>query len=145
MSPKRKKKFQMSPAEYRNFLGKVNLKSIVLTFLTVKTDRKKTNKNMKADIKLQNDFAIVGPHEASVSVTYELAATKTIKKDAAVEITATYEVILSAEEELTKEFLEIYSEINVHLNTWPYFRELVQSMTQRAGLPPLTLPLFRPE
>jgi len=39
--------------------------------------------------------------------------------------------------------LEAFGELTVAFNVWPYWREFVQSMTTRMGLPPLTLPFFR--
>jgi preprotein translocase subunit SecB len=40
--------------------------------------------------------------------------------------------------------LKHFSEINGPYNAWPYWRELVQSVTGRIGLPGLTVPVFRP-
>lgn len=37
-----------------------------------------------------------------------------------------------------------FSEINGPYNAWPYWRELVQSVSCRLGLPALTVPVFRP-
>jgi hypothetical protein len=39
--------------------------------------------------------------------------------------------------------IKAFAKTNGMLNVWPYWREYVQSATLRAGLPPLTLPLFR--
>lgn len=39
--------------------------------------------------------------------------------------------------------MKAFAKTNGMLNIWPYWREYVQSATLRAGLPPLTLPLFR--
>ena len=39
--------------------------------------------------------------------------------------------------------IKAFGRTNGMLNVWPYWREFVQSATMRAGLPPLTLPLFR--
>ena len=37
--------------------------------------------------------------------------------------------------------IKLFTEISVEYVLWPYFRELVQNMVVRIGLPPLTLPL----
>jgi len=39
--------------------------------------------------------------------------------------------------------MKAFARSNGMLNVWPYWREYVQTATQRAGLAPLTLPLFR--
>jgi preprotein translocase subunit SecB len=43
----------------------------------------------------------------------------------------------------TDQQMKAFAKTNGMLNIWPYWREYVQSATLRAGLPPLTLPLFR--
>ncbi len=40
--------------------------------------------------------------------------------------------------------LRHFAELNGTYNTWPYWRELVQNMTTRAGMPGITVPVFRP-
>lgn len=39
--------------------------------------------------------------------------------------------------------LEAFANLNGVFNAWPYFREFVQSVTTRMGLPPFVLPVFR--
>lgn len=39
--------------------------------------------------------------------------------------------------------IKAFAKTNGMLNVWPYWREFVQTATLRAGLPPLTMPLFR--
>jgi preprotein translocase subunit SecB len=39
--------------------------------------------------------------------------------------------------------LRAFAELNGVFNAWPYWREYVQSMTTRMGLPPLVVPVFR--
>ena len=46
-------------------------------------------------------------------------------------------------EEPTLAQIRAFAKSNGMLNIWPYWRECVQSTVLRAGLPPLTLPLFR--
>jgi preprotein translocase subunit SecB len=62
-----------------------------------------------------------------------------------VEISVDFEAAYTLPEE--KRFsikqLNAFASTNALLNVWPYWRELVQSFTTRAGLPALTLPLFR--
>ena len=40
--------------------------------------------------------------------------------------------------------LRHFAELNGTYNAWPYWRELVQSMTTRAGISGVTVPVFRP-
>ncbi|MBL0171693.1 MAG: hypothetical protein IPP90_13395 [Gemmatimonadaceae bacterium] len=36
-----------------------------------------------------------------------------------------------------------FERVNLPLNTWPYFREFLQSTLVRAGWPPFVLPAFK--
>jgi preprotein translocase subunit SecB len=45
--------------------------------------------------------------------------------------------------EFTPFQIKSFAKSNGMLNIWPYWREYVQAATQRAGLAPLTIPLFR--
>lgn len=62
-----------------------------------------------------------------------------------IDITARIEAIYSVPEDKTFSAAQMkaFSRSNGMLNIWPYWREYVQAATQRAGLAPLTLPLFR--
>lgn len=46
-------------------------------------------------------------------------------------------------EGLTEEGFEQFANLNGIYNAWPYWREFVQNMIGRMGLPPLTIPVFR--
>jgi len=45
--------------------------------------------------------------------------------------------------EFTPGELRAFAHTNALLNTWPYWREYIQSMAARAGLPPLIAPLLQ--
>lgn len=44
---------------------------------------------------------------------------------------------------ISAEKRQMFGDINGVHNAWPYFRELVQSVSSRMGLPPLTVPLLK--
>jgi len=46
-------------------------------------------------------------------------------------------------EGLTREGFKQLANLNGIYNAWPYWREFVQNMIGRMGLPPLTMPVFR--
>jgi hypothetical protein len=80
-----------------------------------------------------------------VLAQYSLVAKRAEEKDPAVDIRASFELWYTIPPELKPSSPEIkaFSATNAMLNSWPYFRELVQSMIARMNLPPLTLPLYR--
>ena len=47
-------------------------------------------------------------------------------------------------EGLKKVNIDAFGKLNGLYNAWPYWREFVQSTTVRMGLPPLTVPVYRP-
>jgi len=57
-------------------------------------------------------------------------------------VTSKFKVVLSIEDKLPEEFWEIYLNTTLPLIVFPYFREFVQSTTQRMNIPPLTLPIL---
>jgi preprotein translocase subunit SecB len=45
--------------------------------------------------------------------------------------------------DLSKEELENFCSINAMYNAWPYWREFIQTLSNKMGLPPMTLPLLK--
>jgi hypothetical protein len=80
-----------------------------------------------------------------VRAQYSLVAKRTADKAPAVDIRASFELLYTIPPDLKPSDREIkaFSVTNAMLNSWPYFREFVQSMIARMNLPPLTLPLYR--
>jgi preprotein translocase subunit SecB len=44
---------------------------------------------------------------------------------------------------MTKDYFGVFVQVNLPVNTWPYFREFVHSTVSRMGLPPVVLPLVK--
>ena len=78
-------------------------------------------------------------------ISFELALRGYKEKAVSIEFQAKIDVIYSIppESEFSELQLEAFSRSNGMLNVWPYWRQFVQNSTLNAGLPPLTLPLFR--
>jgi preprotein translocase subunit SecB len=64
---------------------------------------------------------------------------------ALVTVKATFELEYRIPEDLavTAGQLEAFAGLNGMFNAWPYWREFIQAMTSRMGLPPLVLPVYR--
>jgi hypothetical protein len=142
--PEKPTKNRMEPAEYREFLRQVELQSIVLDTCSVKTNRGNIGSNMKLDIQHKVGYALKEETLSVISSSYDFSATKSSKKDFALKVMCVYRVELTSGKPITDDFMEIFAKINVQTNTWPYFREFMQSMLQRIGYPPLTLPFLKP-
>jgi len=83
----------------------------------------------------ENKFAILND--------YELAASTKPKNDVPLRITGTFKLVYSSANQPTREFLQKFAVRNSTFNSWPYFRELIQSIIQRMNLPLLVLPLLK--
>lgn len=64
--------------------------------------------------------------------------------DTPLQIRAKYQLIYMTKkaEKFTPEQLGGFTQLSATSDVWPYWREFIQSMTTRMGLPPLTVPLF---
>ena len=137
------KKPPMHPEEYKTSLKEVELKAIILDACSIKTNRDNIGSNMKLDIIHKANYKINKKNKGIISSSYDLTVTKSTKKDFALKLKCVYQVQLISEKPLLDDFMEIFTKVNTQMNTWPYFREFAQSMFQRAGFPPLTLPLLK--
>lgn len=83
--------------------------------------------------------------ETALSVTLDLVLRGYKDEEPLLDINARIEAIYTvpAGSSFTPYQLRSFAKANGMLNVWPYWRDFVQSSVQRAGLPPLTLPLFR--
>jgi preprotein translocase subunit SecB len=96
--------------------------------LKVKADGKKTS---ESSLELTFDFMLTGDvgegSNKGISITLRLNGAYRFPPDLVIE---PFDI-------------KAFAKSNGMLNVWPYWREFVQSITSRAGLPPLTVPLFR--
>lgn len=95
--------------------------------LVTKADGRKDGEHLQCEF----NFALNATHEDPDSKPMEILLT----------LEATYTI--PGEIKFSARQLRAFANTNGMLNVWPYWREFVQSITSRAGLPPLTLPLFR--
>ncbi len=144
MTKKKKTKPKISPEEYTQTLEKLDVDAIFLDACSVKANRDKIASSIHLDVRHKASYLIKDNRSAKVTSIYDLVVFKKKKRDFALKISCTYSLLFSCDEPITDDFMEIFLEVNIQMTTWPYFREFVQNMVQRTGLPPLTLPLFVP-
>lgn len=110
------------------------------------------------------------PEEVDVDVQYRTSLTRRTREDSPTELVVLVEFkfdvkakeveepqevlslsagyllsyVMTTEECLDEECFRHFSEVNGPYNAWPYWRELVQSVTGRVGLPGFVVPVFRP-
>lgn len=133
---------KVSPQEYLQILKGLNLDHLSLEECTAKVRKEKWGTELPYSWKDQARYELVSPSIVNITHHYELIATASSKRDFALRILCVFSLSYSAKQALTEDFMDIFIKRNVPLNTWPYFRELVQNMTQRMNVPPLVLPLL---
>jgi hypothetical protein len=137
-------KHRISPEEYRKILSGIELLSISLqeskTFLNCDC---KYPTDVSANIKDECRFKLYEDGIVNIFQEFQLDARKINSKTRFIQISATFIVKLKSKETFSDDFFEIYKKISLNLNTWPYLREFVNSITSRMNVPPLTLPFFR--
>jgi hypothetical protein len=87
------------------------------------------------------------PNKIFVYVDFECsAASATPSEIQPLGVSATYVVVYGHPDvsALPAEALEAFAQLNGVYNTWPYWRELVQTASGRAGLSAIVIPVFRP-
>lgn len=67
------------------------------------------------------------------------------RRSAVFEIRCEFELVysLTAPTALDEACIQAFANVNGVFNSWPYFREFVQSASTRLGLPPLVVPVFQ--
>ena len=135
----------MDPKKYYSILKKLELNEIYIESCTVSQlrDELLSEKNLQVTVK---DKAMLEQQDSKVTIIhkYDLKAkTSQTEKGFPLKVSATFCLIFRTDDKIEKPFFDIFKKINLPLNSWPYFREFVQSITQRMNIPPLTLPFIK--
>jgi len=143
MSTENKKPI-ISPEEYKKILKGLDLISISL---------KESKAFINTDINPPIELSIQIKDEASYKIKddrfvfifqkYKIDARKPESKTRFIQIEVVFLVKVHSEDKFTDEFFDIYKNVSLHLNTWPYLREFVNQTTSRMNIPPLTLPFYK--
>lgn len=107
--------------------------------------RQNQGASLQVQMKATPRGMLEGRKEMRVLVDYQAEARRSPKMKPEIGIGATFELVYQLPEDVTPKKLEIrgFAHTNAMLNSFPYWREYVQSNVARMNLPPLTLPLFR--
>lgn len=143
MSTENKKPI-ISPEEYKKILRGLDLISISL---------KESKAFINTDINPPIELSIQIKDEASYKIKddgfvfifqkYKIDARKPESKTRFIQIEVVFLVKVHSEDKFTDDFFDIYKNVSLHLNTWPYLREFVNQTTSRMNIPPLTLPFYK--
>ena len=142
--PKKNIKFSLSPDIYRKILSGIFLDRIYLSSLKVDFNDVLKPDGIELKIKEKPSY-VVEDNNLVVSYSYELQGISSNDNSRFFKIKSIFKIIYIVENtsEINDEFFEIFSHFTLEMLLWPYFRELVQNITSRMSIPPLTLPMKR--
>jgi len=143
LAKQKTQEYKLSPEDYREILKGVELEELMLDECSAKVRRDRQSGAVSVSVNHKISCETKGENLALITCSYELIASSGLKKDFVLKIICLFKAKYSSQAPLTDDFLEIFIERSVQMQTWPFFREFVQSTTQRMNIPPLTLPLLR--
>lgn len=74
-------------------------------------------------------------------VRVRLVTTGTARRKRCLNVTAAYRLTFRYGHPPDEAFCEVFESVSLPVIVWPFYRQLVQSVTAQMGIPPLTLPL----
>jgi len=137
-------KIKVSPEEYKKFIDNLKLLRIEL----IQTDFKRDEIfefPAKVTIKDDSKFKLLDEKQGLYTVLnhHQLTAISKNKEKPGLKIDVTFKFTYQNSVPLTDEIFKIFSKQSLVLHSWPYFRQFVQDLAARAGLPPLVLDVIR--
>jgi preprotein translocase subunit SecB len=135
----------MDPRKYSQILRGISFDEIYLESSSVAHNRESLLKQKELEISIRDRASCI-QQDNKIRVTHKYfltAKNSATEKDIVIKISVNFCLIYSTSSPFEKEFFEIFKNVNLPVNSWPYFREFVQSMTQRMNIPPITLPLVK--
>lgn len=134
----------ISPDDYRQFIEHVELKQIMLSSATVRRIRTPV---LDGRISFEHKFTkrdfttVAGGFESTLHMLVRL--TDDEHDSVFAEIRVAYSAGYRSDLEMTDEIFEVFGDLNLPVNVYPYLREYVHTATSRMGLPGLVLPTLK--
>lgn len=134
---------QMSPREFSNALGKIEVRKISFVEITTKFHLENL-KEGEIFVDTKNDVEIQVDDKSNTVAAFDNYVVKGfVKENALFEITLRLLAVFDAKVKPDQEFLELFEQNTLKVITYPYVRHEVQDLTSKMGLTPLVLPMWR--
>lgn len=130
---------KLSPFRYKKILEKIELNEIILLEVSAKRYPTHVREGMNLQIKHEPQFVKRNEQEFDIIDSYIVTA-KVSKKNI-FKVKLVWLLHFTTKIEVNEDFYEIYAEQSLILNTYPYVREMIHSLTNKMDVPPLLLPL----
>jgi len=134
---------RISPKDYNKILEGLELEDISVDSINAYIKKEVSFDKLRINVNAKNVFKNIEKNVILVKSSIELKAIPEGDRRIALKVKAEYSLYFSSLHKFTPEFFDIYSKASLQLNVWPYFRELVNNVTSRMNVPPLTIPLFK--
>ena len=134
----------ITPDLYQATLERLKLTSVLLDKMDVRCSREALGDSLKVNVKTR----CVEQQFDTEYIVLSGFLVETTSGDAEVlRLEATFRISFDCSAPVPSGFLAVYSKLAMPMTTLPYLRELLFNVTNRMGLPPLTLPytVFAPE
>lgn len=132
--------------KYSDFVAGIDLQKIFVREIKAKLNQSiSVDKNQSMNVRLDQtaNFRVIKEELYEIIQSWQLSAVAGDKRRPLLKIAFDFAVIIRSKEKLEQDIFQIYAYNNLTLNTWPFVRELINSITARMDLPPLTLPFFK--
>jgi hypothetical protein len=139
-----------NPLELAVFVSRqVQIHSI--SIVETRASRAEDEQIARGGFSIKNEFANLGAeirdNNISARIGFVLRTTRDgeVETDPVILIEAQFLLVYSvpSTEGIEDRNLSAFVEINGVYNAWPYWREYVQNVSVRMGLPPITVPVYR--
>ncbi len=133
---------KISPEEYRHILESLELDTLYLSEISSRLREEFLTQTLHLDVDEKELFSQEN-NTLKVSYNFKLTAKDESMDEPGIFLQARYIVRyqITREVQVTKAFMKVFSDLTVGMLLWPYFRELVNNMVYRMGMPPLVLPM----
>jgi len=143
MTTTRKKRQTIKPSKYRDFVNQIEIVDLRLVSARIENTGytecpPKPEVGVKAKARYEN-----GEEKFTVFHRYHVRVEDIETQREAAKLSVEFAVTYSSRVPLTDEIFGIFQELNVPVNTWPYFREFVHDNFGRMNWPPLIAPTFK--
>ncbi|MDA8165083.1 MAG: hypothetical protein M0017_08640 [Desulfobacteraceae bacterium] len=141
MNEDKGQKPSISPDEYKGLIKQISLSSLAMERCEASLKREKFGQPLDVKIVDESEYRQLEDSSVEVLQQYKFVANKRKQREHIVSISCSYRLVYEISFPFRSDFFDIFLKINVPLNTWPYFREFVNSICNRMDIPKFILPL----
>lgn len=138
-------KSKISPADYASILKCIELDNISLSKCSMEVfNCSKKGGSINLNFKDKYTFSDA-PNTVNFIASFKLEGVlgEDENKETLFKMSGEFNIsyFKTSEVIISKDFFDVFKEMSLIVFVWPYYREYIQNMIVRAGIPPFTLPM----